>query len=106
MSYAVCISHEAEEDLRGIYAYITFDLMSPKNARGQIDRIEKAIQSLDHFPMRHRLIDLEPWKSRELRFVRCDNFLVFYFVREEKHEVVVSRVLYGKRDIEKVMHGD
>ena len=51
MSYAVCISHEAEEDLRGIYAYITFDLMSPKNARGQIDRIEKAIQSLDQFPL-------------------------------------------------------
>lgn len=106
MSYAVGISHEAEEDLRGIYAYITFDLMSPKNARGQIDRIEKAIQSLDHFPMRHRLIDLEPWKSRKLRFVRCDNFLVFYFVREEKHEVVVSRVLYGKRDIKKVVNGD
>lgn len=56
--------------------------------------------------MRHRLIDLEPWKSRGLRFMACDSFLIFYFVREEKHEVVVSRVLYGKRDIEKVMHGD
>ena len=26
----------------------------------------------------------------------CDNFLIFYFVFEEKHEVVVSRVLYGR----------
>ena len=34
----------------------------------------------------------------------CDNFLIFYFVFEEKHEVVVSRVLYGKRDIEKVIN--
>lgn len=51
MSYAVCISYEAEEDLRGIYAYIPFNLLSPKNARGQIDRIEKAIQSLDQFPL-------------------------------------------------------
>lgn len=106
MSYAVCISHEAEEDLRGIYAYITFNLLSPKNARGQIDRMEKAIQSLDHFPMRHRLINLEPWKSRGLRFMACDSFLIFYFVREEKPEVVVSRVLYGKRDIEKVVNDD
>ncbi len=46
MSYAVCISHEAEEDLRGIYAYITFNLLSPKNARGQIDRIEKLFKVL------------------------------------------------------------
>ena len=60
MSYAVCISHEAEEDLRGIYAYITFNLLSPKSGRGQIDRIEKAIQSLHQFPMRHRLVDLDP----------------------------------------------
>lgn len=51
MSYAVCISHEAEEALRGIYAYITFNLLSPKSARGQIDRIEKAIQSLHQFPL-------------------------------------------------------
>ena len=46
MSYAVCISHEAEEDLRGSYAYITFNLLSPKNARGQIDRIEKLFKVL------------------------------------------------------------
>ena len=51
-------------------------------------------------------MDLGPWKSRKLHFVRCDNFLIFYFVQEEKHEVVGSRVLYGKRDIEKVMNGD
>lgn len=36
----------------------------------------------------------------------CDSFLIFYFVREEKREVVVSRVLYGKRDIEKAMNDD
>lgn len=82
------------------------NLLSPKNDRGQIDRIEKAIQSLEHFPMRHRLIDLEPWQRRCLRFMACDSFLIFYFVREEKREVVVSRVLYGKRDIEKAMNDD
>ena len=36
----------------------------------------------------------------------CDNFLIFYFVFEEKYEVVVSCVLYGKRDIEKVVNGN
>ena len=88
MSYAVCISHEAEEELRGIYAYITLNLLSPKNARGQIDRIEKAIQSLHQFPMRHRLVDLDPWKSRGLRFMACAKksmklwFLVFFMGKE------------------------
>lgn len=105
MSYAVCISHEAEEDLRGIYAYITFNLLSPKNARGQIDRIEKAILGLNQFPLAHRLVGFESWRSRGLRIMACDNFLIFYFIREGKQEVVISRVLYGKRDIEKLMNG-
>ena len=103
MNYRVSISHEAEEDLREIYAYITFDLFSPKNAHRQISRLEKAIQSLHEFPMRHRFVHFEPWKSRELHVMGCDNFLVFYFVTEETYEVVISRVLYGKRDIEKVL---
>ncbi len=106
MSYTVSISHDAEADLRGIYAYITFNLLSPKNAQGQISRLEQAILSLGDFPARHRLVSFEPWKSRGLRVMLCDNFLIFYFVFEEKHEVIVSRVLYGKRDIEKVINDD
>lgn len=103
MSYKVSISHEAEEDLRGIYAYITFDLLSPTNAQGQISRLEKAILSLDEFPLRHRLVSFEPWKSRGLHVMPCDNFLIFYVVQEEKQKVFISRVLYGKRNLEKVL---
>ena len=106
MSYKVSIAHEAEVDLQGIYAYITFNLLSPKNAQEQISGLEQAILSLGEFPARHRLVSFEPWKSRGLRVMLCDNFLIFYFVFEEKHEVTVSRVLYGKRDIEKVINDD
>lgn len=101
MSYAVSISYEAEEDLRSIYFYIMFNLFSPQNARDQINRIEKAIQTLDKFPKRNRLVSFEPWKSRGLHIMPCDNFLIFYIVNEEKAEVIVSRVLYGKRNIKK-----
>lgn len=34
MIYAVAISRGAEEDLRGIYAYIVFRLLSPKSGCG------------------------------------------------------------------------
>ena len=35
MIYAVHISREAEEDLRGIYAYIAFNLLSLKMRMGR-----------------------------------------------------------------------
>jgi|SRR3712207_4772464 len=103
MRYLVYTTKEAEEDLKGIYAHITFNLLSSQNAREQIHRIQKSIQSLSEFPRRYRLMEDEPWKSRGLRIMACDNFLIFYLIREEKDEVLVSRVLYGKRNIKEVL---
>ena len=69
MIYAVHISHEAEEDLRGIYTYIALNLLSFENAHKQISRLEKAILNLDEFPLKHRLVGFEPWRNRGLRFI-------------------------------------
>lgn len=106
MSYLVSISREAEDDLRGIYAYISFNLLSPQNAKGQIDRIQKVIQSLSEFPLRYRLMEREPWKSRGLHVALCDNFLIFYLVIEANKEVIITRVLYGKRNIEEELNSN
>ena len=38
MSYVVEISMQAEADLRGIFAYIAFDLQSVQNAAAQLSR--------------------------------------------------------------------
>ncbi len=99
MSYRISVSLEAQEDLRGIYAYIAFHLLAPKNAKEQLSRLEKAIKSLSEFPMRHRLVDESLWKKRNLHVMPCNNFLVFYFVQEKKNTVIISRVLYQRRNL-------
>ena len=38
MKYDVTFTEQAENDLRGIFEYIAFDLLSPENAAGQLDR--------------------------------------------------------------------
>ena len=43
MSYRVVLSNQADEDIRGIYEYIAYDLQSQQNAIGQLDRLEKEI---------------------------------------------------------------
>ena len=37
MIYEVIATDQANADLRGIYEYITFELLSPDNAAGQLD---------------------------------------------------------------------
>ena len=43
MIFNVVTSIQAEEDLRGIFEYIAFELLSPENATGQLERLEKQI---------------------------------------------------------------
>ena len=47
MIYEVEISEQADSDLRGIFEYIAFELQSPENASGQLDRLEKQILTIN-----------------------------------------------------------
>ena len=100
MTYQVLLTSRAEADLRGIYSYIGSELLSPENAAEQISRIRKYIEELAVFPLRFWLYDCEPWRTRGLRILRVDNYLVFYVVDEMKTVVTVIRVMYGGMDLD------
>ena len=67
MIYEVEVSEQADRDLREIFENIAFELQSPENAIGQLDRLEEQILSLDAMPKRYRKYEKEPWKSRGFR---------------------------------------
>ena len=104
MNYEVRLTTEAENDLRGIFEYIAFELQSPQNAAGQLDRLEQSIMSLDQMPERFRVYEKEPWHSRDLRILQVDNYLVFYIPNHEEQTVKIMRVIYGGRDIDKQLN--
>ena len=100
MMYEVVITNQAESDLKGIYEYIAFELLSPENAARQFDRLEAAIIGLEELPDRFRLYIAEPWHSRGLRVMPVDNYLVLYIPNREKKSVTVIRVVYAGRDVD------
>ena len=100
MSYQVTLTPEANHDLREIYRYIAVELQSEKNANGQLNRLEENILKLDEMPERFRIYDREPWRSRNLRVMPVDHYLVFYIPDHQSQIVTVVRVMYGGRDIE------
>ena len=104
MNYEVRLTTEAENDLRGIFEYIAFELQSPQNAAGQLDRLEQCIMSLDQMAERFRVYEKEPWHSRDLRIMPVDNYLVFYIPNHEEQTVKIMRVIYGGRDIDKQLN--
>ena len=99
MSYEVLLSPEAIRDLQEIHRYIAAELQSPQNAAAQLARLEQRIYALNELPLRHRVYDREPWRSRGLRVMPVDNYLVFYISEQSKKTVTVLRVMYGRRDV-------
>ena len=100
MIYEVELSEQADSDLRGIFEYIAFELQSPENAIGQLDRLEEQILSLDTMPERYRKYEKEPWKSRGLHVLPVDNYVVLYISDSNKKVVTILRVMYAGRDID------
>ena len=100
MIYEVELSEQADSDLRGIFEYIAFELQSPENASGQLDRLEEQILSLDTMPERYRKYEKEPWKSRELHILSVDNYVILYIPNSDKKVVTILRVMYAGRDID------
>lgn len=104
MIYEVATTDQADADLRDIYEYIAFELLSPDHASGQLDRFEKHIIRLAEFPEKFKLYEKEPWHSRGLRIMPVDNYLVFYIPDQNTGVVTVIRVMYAGRDIDNRLH--
>lgn len=101
MNYDVKITEQAQLDMRMIYEYIAGMLMEPVIAEKQYTRIETAVYSLEQMPERFPQYAKEPWRSRNLRVMPVDNYVVFYTVDNEKQVATVVRIMYGRRNTEK-----
>ena len=100
MIYEIEVSEQADSDLRGIFEYIAFELQALENASGQLERLEEQILSLDTIPERYRKYEKEPWKTRGLRVLPVDNYVVLYIPDSDEKVVTILRVMYAGRDID------
>ena len=100
MIFEVKITPQGETDLRGICEYIAFELKVTMNATNQLNRLEEAIKKLDTFPEGYPRYPKEPWRSRGLRFMPVDNYLVYFIPHSHSGMVWIIRVMYRGRDIE------
>ena len=98
MIFLLKITQPAQDDLRGIYRYISEDLKNQTAASRQILQIDQKIQSLKKRPERYPLVRDSYLASKGFRMIVVKNYLVFFIVRKETNSVSVMRVLFGRRD--------
>lgn len=105
-AYSVIYSPEALDDLKEIYAYITFTLLVPETAERQVNRIRKEIRTLDCMHSRYARMEWEPWRSMGMHRLPVDNYVVYYTVDDDSLIVTVIRIFYGGRNVEGIINAE
>lgn len=93
----------ARQDMVDIADYISRTLANRQAARALAEELIKAVETLTEFPYAHSVyVPIRPLKY-EYRKLFVRNYLVLYRVDAEAGTVIVTRVLYARRDISRLL---
>ena len=98
MKYKIIRTNKADEQLREVIFYIAEDSGSTDIALNYLNKIEKAINSLEGFPMSGSIPRYSILKKQGFRVLIVERHLVFYKINEDKKEVVIYAVVDGRRE--------
>lgn len=93
----------ARQDMVDIVQYISRELCNPAAADQLAIELVNAGDSIPRFPYANpAYIPIRPLKH-EYRKRLVQNYIMLYWVDEEKKLVTVARVVYAKRDFERML---
>ena len=92
--YKVKVNPRAIRELNRIYEYIAKEKLAPENAKGQVDRIKKAVLGLDTFPQSHQERNEGRFAGKGYRQLLIDNYIAIFRVDELMKTVYVVTIQY------------
>lgn len=102
--YRLRFTRHAAQDLDDLFRTITYELEAPQAAKSLMAEIEAAIEKLVAFPFsspqsRDGLLAQKGYRTLVIR----KKYVVLYRVEEIELEVIIQRILYGRRDYTKLV---
>ena len=97
--YKVMINPRAIRELDNIYELIENEKLAPENAKGQVDRIKKAVLSLDTFPQSHQERNEGRYAGKSYRQLLIDNYIAIFRIDEPHKTVYVVTIQYQGRNL-------
>lgn len=93
--YRVMLTRRAGGHLQDIFDYIEKD--SPQNAARMIEKLLDAIDSLEVFPQRYKVVKNANEVGEEIRSMSVRPYLVRYHINESGLVVTILSVRHGAR---------
>ena len=104
--YKIEITLPAERDLFDIFTYITETLKEPQIEERIYTSIKREILTLSTMPERHRIVEEQPYAAMGVRKLLVENYIVFYIVDKKSEIVSILRVLYNRREWQRILGED
>ena len=102
--YKISFSPEAVDDLKEIKQYIKDELCNEQAVKNTVAKILKKIKLLSDFPESGSSLSAIIGFDTDYRYLVCDNYIAFY--RIDNKNVLIVRVLYGRRNYMQILFGD
>lgn len=100
MKNKIVMTLPARNDLEQIFSYIAEELESPQAAEKTIDRIIDTTAKLEDFGEMGMPIRGMGGHFTAYRYLISGSYMIFY--RKINNDIIILRVLYGKRDYNKL----
>ena len=88
----------ARQDMVEIVRYISHELKNPESANLLAEKLIEAAENVLTFPYANPAYTPLRGLKHEYRKILVQSYLMFYWVDEEKKAVIIARVLYAKRE--------
>ena len=97
--YKVKVNPRAIRELDHICEYIANEKLAPENVKGQVDRIKKAVLSLDTFPQSHQERNEGRYAGKGYRQLLIDSYIAIFRIDEPHKTVYVVTIQYQGRNL-------
>jgi addiction module RelE/StbE family toxin len=102
-NYRIKFTPIASEDLEEIYRYISKELHAEGAAVNLLEKIEQSVMRLKDYPFSCNYVEDEFLKQKGYRKLIIGNYIVFYLIDEEKEQVNIMRILYGRQKYQSLL---
>lgn len=103
INYSVQFTNVAMNDLDEIYRYISEKLFAEYAATDLLIQIESSIMRLGVFPNSGSRVLDGYLRLKGYRRIIVGSYIIFYIADEQLREVIIMRILYGKRKYEDLL---
>ena len=96
--YEIKFTKDCKEEIVEIYEYISKKLVAENSAKQLMGKMRNSVMNLSKFPNIYPKIEKKDKYKRQFRRMVIDNYVILYTVDENKKDIYIAHMYYGKRN--------